>query len=491
MTKGMSDRSDDMENDKGEDIDKDNMEIELQKAVFGDDAGFHERVKEHGLAQHNRSREAGTPRGVEDWAEVDVGDLDDADLFILDSGPSRNSLPPTSSRKDREPSPEAAWHDSDDDHVTVSLQSNPRLRKLRVYEDEDLIRGTEYAKRLRRQYELLNPTPDWAKQALAEAKTRAEGLNGGDLEAFYRPSHESTSGDESVDSDELRASPLSTLFQQAAAFVRSDHGVSNDGTKIVFAGRRRYFHTWDLSSGKIDKVSRIHGHQKQHNSMERFKISPCGRWLGLVGSQRKGGGLINVLNAHTNQWIAEVRVEGKGGVADFAWWANGEGMTVLGKAGEAVEWDGGQKSIVGRWMDEGAVGTTVVAMGGRGSGGENTGGDRWVAVGSSSGVVNIYDRNSWGGEIPASPQPTRVFDQLTTPISHLVFSQDGQLMIIASRWKRDALRLVHLPSCTVYKNWPTSSTPLGRITSVAFAPASDMFAIANEQGKIRLWEVRG
>lgn len=181
--------------------------------------------------------------------------------------------------------------------------------------------------------------------------------------------------------------------------------------------------------------------------MERFKISPCGRWLGLVGSQRKGGGLINVLNAHTNQWIAEVRVEGKGGVADFAWWANGEGMTVLGKAGEAVEWDGGQKSIVGRWMDEGAVGTTVVAMGGRGSGGENTGGDRWVAVGSSSGVVNIYDRNSWGGEIPASPQPTRVFDQLTTPISHLVFSQDGQLMIIASRWKRDALRLGQSLTC--------------------------------------------
>lgn len=82
MTKGMSDRSDDMENDKGEDIDKDNMEIELQKAVFGDDAGFHERVKEHGLAQHNRSREAGTPRGVEDWAEVDVGDLDDADVRL-------------------------------------------------------------------------------------------------------------------------------------------------------------------------------------------------------------------------------------------------------------------------------------------------------------------------------------------------------------------------------------------------------------------------
>lgn len=169
--------------------------------------------------------------------------------------------------------------------------------------------------------------------------------------------------------------------------------------------------------------------------------------MGLVGSQRKGGGLINVLDANTNQWIAEVRVESKGGVADFEWWGDGEGMTVLGKVGEAVEWDGRQKKVVGRWVDEGAVGTTVVAMGGRGSGAKDLGGDRWVVVGSSSGIVNIYDRKSWGGgKIPANPKPTRVFDHLTTPTSYLVFSADGQLMVIASRWKRDALRLGK--SCT-------------------------------------------
>jgi U3 small nucleolar RNA-associated protein 18 len=32
-------------------------------------------------------------------------------------------------------------------------------------------------------------------------------------------------------------------------------------------------------------------------------------------------------------------------------------------------------------------------------------------------------------------------DQLTTPISHLVFAPDGQFLVMASRWKRDALRL--------------------------------------------------
>lgn len=175
--------------------------------------------------------------------------------------------------------------------------------------------------------------------------------------------------------------------------------------------------------------------------------------MGLKGTGRKGGGVINVLNAETCQWVAEVRVEGKGGVADFDWWGNGDGMVVLGKGGEAVEWDGKRHCVVARWVDEGAVGTTVVALGGRGGGDKRLGGDRWLAVGSSSGIVNVYDRKAWGNvtggiantdtdvNIPPRPQPARALDQLTTPISFLAFSPDGQILAIASRWKRDALRL--------------------------------------------------
>ena len=238
-------------------------------------------------------------------------------------------------------------------------------------------------------------------------------------------------------------------------------------------------------------MSRVIGHGEVQRSMERFKLSPCGRWIGFVGSGRKGGGTINVLDANTCQWTAEVRVEGKGGVADFDWWGDGEGLAVVGKGGEVVEWDGRERRVIARWIDEGAVGTTVVALGGRGGGSKALGNDRWMAVGSSSGIVNIYDRRKWSAEsIPARPKPVRAFDQLTTPTSRLEFSQDGQLLCMASRWKRDALRLIHLPSCAVYRNWPTSSTPLGRITAVAWSPTSEMLAVANEQGKIRLWEIR-
>lgn len=441
----------------------------------------------------------------------------------------------------------AAWVDSDDERIVVSLASHPRLRKLRVTESEDLISGKEYTKRLQRQFERLYPVPDWANPAAASqaSKKRRRKSN-------PDSSSDDTSVDDmSVDSDELSVQPLAALLQDTTGFLKvpsssrarrklrpevieiqrtKDVGLPQpvssliipvilladicdpksaitsltfhpihplllssgpastlflhhisphppnpnplltslhlrstpittstflqpNGTKIFFSGERPYFHTWDLSSGNISKISSIAGHRDEQRRMTLFKLSPCGRWMGLKGTGRKGGGMINVLNAETCQWVAEVRVEGKGGVADFDWWGNGDGMVVLGQGGEAVEWDGRRHCVVARWVDEGAVGTTVVALGGRGGGDKRLGGDRWLAVGSSSGIVNVYDRKAWGNapggsgdadadvNIPARPKPARVLDQLTTPISFLKFSPDGQILAIASRGKRNALRL--------------------------------------------------
>ncbi|KAJ0142086.1 Uncharacterized protein HZ326_15091 [Fusarium oxysporum f. sp. albedinis] len=153
------------------------------------------------------------------------------------------------------------------------------------------------------------------------------------------------------------------------------------------------------------------------------------------------------------------------------------------------------RSFLGIWHDEGCVGGIVLGLGGH-QGPTLLGDDRWVAVGSNSGITNIYDRNelvilkSEDVSIKERPTPTRVFEQLVTPITHIAFSPDGQLMAFGSQHKKDALRLVHLPTCTVYRNWPTEQTPLGRITAVAFGNQSDLLAVGNDTGKIRLWEIR-
>ncbi|KAI0486368.1 U3 small nucleolar RNA-associated protein [Xylaria cf. heliscus] len=271
---------------------------------------------------------------------------------------------------------------------------------------------------------------------------------------------------------------------------------SPDGKKIFIAGRRRYIHSWDIESGAIQKTNKIHGHQVEQKTWERFRLSPCGRYLGLIASARKGGGIINILNVHTMQWIAAARLDSRGGIADFCWWRTGNGLTILGKGGQVGEYSMASKRFLAVWNDEGSNGGTAIALGGS-HGPELLGEDRWVALGSNSGVVNIYDRHTLilpseehELKLKARPEPTRALMQLTTPVTVLTFSPDGQLLAVASRHKKDSLKLVHLPSCTVYRNWPTEQTPLGRIEAIAFGTKSDMLAVGNDVGKIRIWEIR-
>jgi U3 small nucleolar RNA-associated protein 18 len=291
----------------------------------------------------------------------------------------------------------------------------------------------------------------------------------------------------------IRGTPLSTT-----AFHPTDG-------RIFLSARRRYFHVWNLNTGRVEKVARIYGHQHEQRSMETFKLSHDGKYMALLGSARKSGGVINILNASSLQWVSQVRIESRGGIADFAWWRDSKGLSIAGKSGEITEWSVVEQRITARWQDQGAVGTTTITLGGQHEFNKSLiGTDRWVTVGSSSGIINIYDRRAWLASaashdqlVPPQPTPTKTFDQLTTPTSHMAFSPDGQILAIASKWKRDAMRMIHLPSCTVFKNWPTSSTPLGRITGVAFAAGEviggdvhSVLAVANEQGKIRMWEIR-
>ncbi|KAI9834929.1 MAG: hypothetical protein M1819_002652 [Sarea resinae] len=566
--------------ENGEPAEKDEVELELEKLVFGDEAGFLEGLKTHPSGELEDLSQGGSE--VEDQTDEEAGGLegvDDADLFFLDAGPSASTqdalVPiPTSDSEISQQGDAPAWEDSDDERMMVSLVGNPRLRKLRVSEAEDLVNGKEYTKRLRRQFERLYPVPEWANPSAARKPARKKRRT--NSEGASSSGEESSSADEMDVEEQLSAQPLAKLLRNANDLIRQPEASQGKqgklrpevidiqrtkdvggiqpsaitslsfhpsyplllssgpastlylhhiaphppnpnplltslhlratplsttaflpptGNKIFLSGRRRYLHTWDLQTGQIGKLTRVYGHQDTQKTFERFKLSPCGRWLGLVSSARKGAGLVNILDANTLQWIAQARVEGRGGLADFAWWSDGQGLVLVSHAGDVVEWSLDERRLVGRWRDEGAVGTTVLALGGKIAGPNALGGDRWVAVGSSSGIVNIYDRRAWVSSssevsIPENPKPTRALDNLTTPISNLVFSPDGQILALSSRWKRDALRLVHLPSCTVYRNWPTSSTPLGRVTALAFSNVGGLLAVANEQGKIRLWEIR-
>ncbi|KAK3497763.1 WD40 repeat-like protein [Neurospora hispaniola] len=568
------------------DIDeKDSDEEDLERFVLGNNDTFRAQLfRDDFLADITDSKALIRTDKQDDTTGLEH--VDDNALFAFDTGvpgdKKQTEATPSALEAYEQKEDPPAWEDSDDERLTVSLAAASRLRKLRQSEEEDVVNGTEYARRLRSQYLRLYPLPEWAKESSAATQRRrrrssAAGSSSEEdsdaeddvesalpLETFLRDVNSfNASADargskrrklrpETIDIQRSRdipdihkqsvsslsfhpkhpillscsvssimylhqvdptahpvPNPALTSVQVKRTDLRRSEFLGPDGDDIIFAGRRRYFHSWNLSSGAVKKITQIQGHQREQRTMEHFRPSPCGRYLGLIASEKKGGGMINIVNVRTMQWIAQARTNGRGGISDFAWWGNGNGLSILGKNGQVTEWSMLSRRTVGVWRDEGSIGGTVIALGGqKGTGPSQIGGDRWVAVGSNSGILNIYDRNDLvepvkkeGGalaskeetvQIKSIPTPQRTFEQLTTPISVVTFAPDGQLLAFGSFHKKDALRLVHLPSCTVYRNWPTEQTPLGRITAVAFSHQNggDVLAVGNDVGKIRMWEIR-
>lgn len=87
------------------------------------------------------------------------------------------------------------------------------------------------------------------------------------------------------------------------------------------------------------------------------------------------------------------------------------------------------------------------------------------------------------------PKPLHTALNLTTTIDSLTFSPDGQILALASRMKRDALRLMHVQTGTVFSNWPTTRSPLGYVHSLAFSPAGGSLAIGTAKGRVLVYRL--
>ena len=66
---------------------------------------------------------------------------------------------------------------------------------------------------------------------------------------------------------------------------------------------------------------------------------------------------------------------------------------------------------------------------------------------------------------------------------------EGELVAMASSHKKNQLKLVHLPTCTVFENWPTEKTPLNKVTCLDFSPGGAFFAFGEDHGRVLLYRL--
>lgn len=434
-----------------------------------------------------------------------------------------------------------AWVDEDDDDVKVDLLRTDRLRKLRTDRGEDTkahpLTGAELNQRLRARYKSTmqnTAQTSWARlddddgdedgnadedqdddaaalqsssQPLLRQGSAASGrLPPNILNVVRCPDANQSDYNQAVvqavqfhpgsDPNQpllLTAGLDKTLrfFQVGKDKSKKIHGIHfpklpiysaaflGETGKVVVSGRRSFFYIYDSIAGKLDLVPRISG--REEKSLERCVPSPDGKMIAFMGND----GYVILVDVHSKQWIANLKLNGSVRAVTFT--PDGEYLLASGSDGDVYRFEIRTRQCVERFSNQDGTISSYLAASSR----------RHMAVGAESGVVNLYsDDYSRRRTKPAvmdfgvERTPIKSIMNMRTSADMVRFNHDGQILAMSSRREKNSMKLLHVPTATVFSNWPTSKTPLNYVWSMDFSPQSKFLAVGNDKGKCLLYQLQ-
>lgn len=461
----------------------------------------------------------------------------DSDLEVQDSG-SSNDEDEEDEEEEVETALRPAWHDDDDAQLNVALVGvSQRRLKLRRNPDERHVDARAYTERLRTQHALLaRNDAHWALlpeqrsalsqdvASLEDSEEEVDEAGADDVGASTARTlssahstrlepgrlligrvHDVTSAeqargvvravdwhaggevvcvasldrtlrlfalgaDDSEAPSKLQSVRLADLPLTHAAFTR-------DGNAVVCSGAARHFYVYDVRGGVLERVAALTG--RAHDDAKLTHLALASDLDAFAFADARGR--VQLVSQRSRQWLCELQC---GSVSLSALSVRDSTLLCATREGDVLEWDLRMRRCVSRWRDHGATHTTALSASAQ-----------WLATGSDVGVVNLYRTPLSGSEsarnraLTATPTPHKTLLNLTTEITALAFNTDAQLLAMASQHKSNALRFVHLPSATVFSNFPKQNTPLSRVTALAFSPSSAHVAIGTARGKVLLYRL--
>ena len=423
------------------------------------------------------------------------------------------------------------WVDEEEEKTNINISKVNRLRKLRKEEDESLISGSVYVSRLRAQHAKLNPGTEWAQLDSWSRTYSSDYGESSDEEngAVIAPGHKDV---EAVD-DILRTNedlvvksgtkllpglleysrlvdanaedpsngPINSVQFHCNAQLLLTAGLDRrvrffqidgrrntkiqsifledcpirkasflpDGSQVIIAGRRKFFYSFDLVKAKVDKIGPLIG--REEKSLEAFEVSPDSGTIAFVGNE----GYILLVSSKTKELIGTLKMNGT--VRSLAFADDGRQLLSSGGDGHIYHWDLRTRTCFHKGTDEGCINGTALCASPSGA---------LFAAGSASGIVNVYNKEEFLG---GKRKPMKTIENITTKVDFMKFNNDAQILAISSSMKKNSLKLIHIPSYTVFSNWPPPNRTLHYPRCLDFSPGGGFMAVGSAAGKVLLYKL--
>ncbi|CAD6188480.1 unnamed protein product [Caenorhabditis auriculariae] len=417
----------------------------------------------------------------------------------------------------------AVWADEDDHNSKIEV---PKLRKsikddLVRPTDDDTLKSEDYTQRLQTAFKKRHggSTPAWAQSRKKEEDEDEEsGLltkSAGDYiekDSFlpkttisttlirdFNIAHKSTrpinvvrfhktrpvliTADEAgtVQLFKVDSEVKKDNFLQSSKFtkfpIHSMEIFEKGQSVLCSSSTQEYLMSYNMEKSKAAQHRLPNSIPKQ--GINLFSISPDGQILAIAGHNfhvyllAANVGFCLIFRWNTSKTISlpsnATDLKFAPGFSRELWVMTEDGQVVIADA---------RGSSQHTFVDDGAVHGTRIALSNHGD---------YVATGSDTGIVNVYDGLKIRDE--TTPKPLFAVDSLTTAISSVSFSSDAQMVAITSNVKVNQLRLVHLRSKTVFKNFPLRHDKVTSARSTDFSPNSGYLAVGCDDGKLNLFRI--
>merc|ERR1712228_593346 len=250
--------------------------------------------------------------------------------------------------------------------------------------------------------------------------------------------------------------------------IRCAH-FSSDGSEIIMTGRRHFFYIFNLINFKLQRINKLIG--RDERSWEYFEVSPNNLHIVFVGVR----GVLIIVSAQTRKPIKTLQISQQ--IAMIKFDKNGNFLYILSQNGMIFVFDMATFRCVDKLVFDGIVKATCFDI---------FYSLNLVAIGCNSGVVSLYNydfvtRQNDENVLKAIYE----INNLVTTINGIEFNHDGQLMVVWSKNKKGALRLIHVETGRVYANWPKDKG-LSFVYKATFSPHSGYLAVGNDHGIVKL-----